>query len=342
MNPIPIKNYTIPLWDESELLPFTVGALLYTPATSKKIASGIMEKKYGTGYSLALCLEDSIGELAVNTAEEQIQNTMETLYNETNKLADDHFYIPKIFIRVREPEQMIKLYQRIEPYSELLSGFIFPKYSIDCAEEYSANLLKINRASSHRLYMMPIIESRDLINPVRRLSLLQELKEQLIHMSPYVLNIRVGGNDFCKEFGIRRHYTHTIYDISAVSMLLGDIISTFSQDFVVSGPVWEYFSSHNDEWKIGLYKELQYDLLNGFIGKTVIHPNQIEIVNYALKVSITDYNDALSILHLDDDFIQVEKSADGFRMNEVKTHRKWAEKILKLSQIYGVKMNESS
>ena len=53
---------------------------------------------------------------------------------------------------------------------------------------------------------------------------------------------------------------------------------------MVSGPVWEYYSSNNDEWAIGLKRELKYDVLNGFVGKTVIHPNQIPVVVDSLKV----------------------------------------------------------
>ena len=53
----------------------------------------------------------------------------------------------------------------------------------------------------------------------------------------------------------------------------------------MSGPVWEFFSSDNEEWKRGLRNELKLDKVNGFIGKTVIHPKQISVVNEALKVS---------------------------------------------------------
>jgi len=35
--------------------------------------------------------------------------------------------------------------------------------------------------------------------------------------------------------------------------------------------------------------------------------------------------------------VLVEKSADGGRMNEYKTHTRWARKICALAAIYGVK-----
>ena len=88
-------------------------------------------------------------------------------------------------------------------------------------------------------------------------------------MKRFVLNVRVGGNDFCNEFAARRHYDQMIYDIIPISQLLGDILTVFAREYVVSGPVWEFFSSDNEEWKTGLKRELSLDKLNGFVGKTV-------------------------------------------------------------------------
>lgn len=57
-------------------------------------------------------------------------------------------------------------------------------------------------------------------------------------------------------------------------------------------------------------------MVNGFIGKTVIHPKQISVVNEALKVSHKDYEDAKEILNWDENGLQVGKSFAGERMNE--------------------------
>lgn len=323
-----------PLWKPQDILPYTVGALLYSPALNKKITSMIAECKYATKYSLAMCLEDSISDTAIGSAEEQLCITL----HQINELFNNNpeFWIPKIFIRIREPKQLLSIFDKIKNYEKIITGFIFPKYTAACAGEFINNLKTINQYCSHTIYMMPIIESSDIINPAARASSLTEIKKQLMEHSEHVLNIRVGGNDFCKVFGIRRQYDNTIYEISAINNILGDIISVFSNDFIVSGPVFEYFAGSDDNWKKGLFRETRQDLLNGFIGKTVIHPNQIEVVNKALQVRTADYNDALRIFNYKKDKLQVEKSSDGTRMNEIKTHLKWAEKTLKLSQIYGV------
>ena len=129
----------------------------------------------------------------------------------------------------------------------------------------------------------------------------------------------------------------TIYDILPVSQLLCDILTVFSRDYVVSGPVWEYYSSNNDEWAIGLKRELKYDVLNGFVGKTVIHPNQIPVVVDSLKVKKQDYDDAMEILSWrDDSALLVGGSAQKERMNEVNTHLRWAKRVASLAAVYGV------
>ena len=60
----------------------------------------------------------------------------------------------------------------------------------------------------------------------------------------------------------------TIYDLGPVAAILLDIVTAFGTEYVVSGPVWEYYAGPG--WEEGLRRELELDLLNGFTGKTVI------------------------------------------------------------------------
>ncbi len=313
---------------------YSVGALLYTPALNKKIANSVITEKFSKPYSLAICLEDTIADDSIELAEQQLGYTIK-------KIAQDHmrveFYLPKIFIRVRSSEQLLRIYYELEEFmEETVVGFIFPKYTLKNADSYNEAMKEINNASSKTFYMMPILESRDIVEYATRYKVLVELKKKIDLVKELVLNIRVGGNDFSNEFAARRHYDETIYDILPIAKLLADILTVFSRDYVVSGPVWEFFSSDNEEWKRGLRNELKLDRLSGFIGKTVIHPKQISIVNEALKVSHKDYEDAKEILNWDENGLQVGKSFAGERMNEVKTHTNWAYKTMALAELYGV------
>ncbi len=241
-----------------------------------------------------------------------------------------------IFIRVREPQQIMRIYKMTEKYHKILTGFIFPKYTVSNADEYNNEMIKINEISENPIYMMPILESGDIVNLKTRYDILYGIKQKADQMNELVLGIRVGGNDFSNEFAVRRHCDETVYDIMPVAQLLCDILTVFVKDYVVSGPVWEFFSGNKDHWKNGLENELKLDKLNGFVGKTVIHPSQIPIVNHMLCVDRNDYEDAKKIINWNDD-IQVGKSFGGDRMNEVRTNYNWAVKTMILSEIYGVR-----
>lgn len=315
---------------------YEVGALLYTPAINDKVFEMIINQKIQENYSLSLCLEDSIDDSTVELAENQVTETLKYPY-EYKKNNDLNFNYPKIFVRVRMSSQIKKIFNNIKNFSEIFSGFIIPKYSLENADEYNSSISELNSVGEKTIYMMPILESSDIIKLDTRATYLCKLKEKIDEIREMVLNVRVGGNDFCKEFMTRRNYNQTIYDITPVRNILSDILTVFSREYVVSGPVWEYFASQNNEWKIGLSKEISLDLINGFIGKTVIHPNQVSILNDQMKVSRSDYEDAIEVLSWRDNRLAVGKSYGGERMNEWKVHLKWAEKIKILSEVYGVR-----
>lgn len=315
-------------------LKYSVGPLMYSPALNKKVADSIIAGDFGGRYSLALCLEDSIAASAVAEAEARVRDTLAKLFEASQK---EDFYLPNIFVRVREPEQIMRLYEQIKDYEAVFTGFIFPKYTVHNAEAYNSGVRAVNAISGKKIYMMPILESRDIVDFRTRPQILGGIKDCVDEMRDYVLNVRVGGNDFSNEFAARRHCDETIYDILPIAQLFGDILTVFSGEYVVSGPVWEFFSGENGEWESGLRRELKLDILNGFVGKTVIHPRQIPVVNDMLKVTRKDYEDAKTILSWDDSGLQVGKSFGGERMNEVRTNYNWAQKTLLLSEIYGVK-----
>ena len=197
---------------------------------------------------------------------------------------------------------------------------------------------KISSQVREPLYVMPIIESKEVMFQQTRIKTLLEINCALKRMASKVLNIRVGGSDFCGIFGVRRGIDHTIWDIKVVADCLADIINVFSKNYVVSGPVWEFFGDDpNDTWAQGLRNEIKMDQLNGIIGKTSIHPTQLEVIQESLIVPYNDYKDAMNILGTSPDLIGVKKSHDGHKMNEVKTHTNWARKTVCLSNIYGVR-----
>ncbi len=311
---------------------YGVGPLLYCPANKDMIAASIIEQKFGNKFSLALCLEDTINDSLVTEAEQKLTASIQQIYTaRTQKF----FYLPKIFIRVRNPEQILHLLDLFGPSMEIISGFILPKFSPANAGSYIQNMITANERSSRTFYMMPIFESADLIDLRTRYNYLYALKDKLAQVENLVLNIRIGGNDLCSLFGFRRHADQTIYRLRPIADFLSDIVTVYGRDYVISGPVYEYFSGYG--WEEGLIHEIAEDKLCGMIGKTVIHPNQISIVNDAYKVPQKDYQDALSILQWDANAASYVAADPGHeRMDERKTHRSWAEQILLLADAYGI------
>ncbi|WP_051604869.1 HpcH/HpaI aldolase/citrate lyase family protein [Lachnobacterium bovis] len=311
---------------------YSVGALLYSPANKSNIARKLINEDFGHKFSLALCLEDTINDNFVSEAETIMIKSLNDIYDASKK---NNFYIPKIFIRVRNPKQISDLTKRLGESRTLVKGFIIPKFSLENAQNYISEIKKINSDYEQTFYVLPILEDSTLTNELERVKILYKLKDLLNSIEKYVLNIRVGGNDLCNNYGFRRHSDETIYDIVPIANILANIVTIFGTDYVISGPVWEYFDGYN--WEEGLKNELRRDLNFGFIGKTVIHPKQISAVNNALKVSHQDYLDACSILNYDLKSSQlVSKKGSQTRMNEYKTHYRWAQKIWFLAKEYGV------
>lgn len=312
---------------------YKVGGLLYTPASDKAIAKKLINKEYDCLTSVALCLEDSIDDKALPMAEQQLKQTLTQLLNCNTSL-------PLVFVRVRDCDHFKRIHDLLKEEEAVIDGYIFPKFDLTNSSTYCKSILDYNQKRQKPLYLMPILESKSIADTGNRVNTLREIKRQLDDIKQYVLNIRVGGNDFSNIYGLRRSETQTIYDIGVIRDILVDIINVFSSDYVISGPVWEYFDDRrSDLWKDGLKRELELDLLNGFFGKTAIHPSQLPIIYESLKVSRRDYEDAVQILNWHDHELAVFKGANGDRMNEVKCHTRWANQIVVRAKIYGIKQD---
>lgn len=312
------------------LLQYKVGGLLYTPALNSHIGDKLKSKTIDGISSIALCLEDSIEDDALSQAERELCKTLSQLEGVSE--------LPLLFIRVRTPQHLKKVHQMLGGLSDLLCGYVLPKFDLSNAERYMELLDLFNASRQSELRYMPILESGMVANIIHRRENLVQIKAIIDTRKEHILNVRVGGNDFCNIFGIRRHENQSIYDIGVIRDILSDIVNVFGADYIVSGPVWEYFGDDpNESWAKGLRKEISLDLINGFIGKTAIHPTQLPIIRDSMKPMRSDYEDAIRILDWTSNGKAVQKSANGARMNEQKCHIRWAKKIEALAEIYGIK-----
>lgn len=323
-----------------EVLQYAIGGMLYMPATRTKIVQDIIEQKNPDIKSICLDLEDSIGDDTVEEALIMLRSTLSKLHKAIEEKTLSINSLPLIFIRVRNPEQLKTLKNTLsQEQLNIITGFNFPKFDSSNAAEYIRTFNELQHSSLTKLYFNPILESKNIMYKQNRLEELAYIQRKLSGFSDHILNIRVGATDFCNIFGIRRKMNQTIYDINVVADCFADIVNFFGKNYVISGPVWEYFNSQGERgpWKTGLEKELSLDKINGFFGKTSIHPVQLPIIAKSNIVDEEDYNDAMSIMGMGTGLIGVAKGSAGNKMNEVKTHSNWARKILAIASVYGVK-----
>ena len=356
--PMEFNKYT-----DRDTLQYCLGATLYMPGT-KDIKDKIVNHQLDV-TSFVMCCEDDIKEEDLPAAEQNILDHMDYFADmiDAGKLTHDD--IPLIFVRVRNPEQFKRFAARITPrQASVLTGFNFPKFNSSNAQQVMYTLVEVNNRLGVVLYGMPILEGpevafRELRN--KELLLLRNILEPYKHL---ILNIRVGGTDMSSLFGVRRGINSTVYDIMPVRDALSDILNFFNRycDYCVSAAVWEYFRAYKDDdiddvikrnfhnalvkgqdivnpAIDGLLKEVMLDRANGFVGKTIIHPTHAKFVNAMFTVVEEEYNDAVQILHTSGGVI---KSEGGGKMNEIGPHHRWAEKIVRRAEVYGVVKNEDS
>jgi len=352
--------------DSREKIAYALGATLYMPAIRKNIVEDLICKKHKGLASMVIDTEDSIGDNMVEAAEETLKEHLNALDSalENGDLSIDE--TPFIFIRVRNSEHLKKIYNLYGEKLKNIDGFVFPKFTDKNAEEYFGNLKDINEAIGKTLYAMPILESQELIYCEKRCDAIKSVATILDYYSHLVLNVRIGGTDFSGLFGIRRSFDVTIYDISVIRDCIAFLVNNFcriERQFVIAGPVWEYFSSERilkpqlrvtpfrgsfgpegekirsrllDDYTDGLMREVLLDKVNGLVGKTVIHPTHIVPVQALYVVNHEEYIDAMSIMSSCQTESGAVKSTYSNKMNEIKPHKLWAEKILKKAEIFGV------
>ena len=214
-----------------DVLPYSLGGLLYTPAIKKGMDSKILNKEINGLKSIAFCLEDSIQDSAVEEAENQLIETLAEI-----KYGADGMDLPLIFVRVRTPKHLLKVSQKMLDAEVLPTGFIFPKFDVFNGERYVKTMSQLQISFGSKIYMMPILESKPVANLKNRVSMLEEIYDVLDDNSDIVMNVRVGGNDLSNLYGIRRSCTQTIYDVGVVRDILANVINVFGQKYVISGP----------------------------------------------------------------------------------------------------------
>jgi citrate lyase beta subunit len=350
------------------LLAAFLGATLYCPGDRPKILEAVV-KQAGRGcVSMVLCLEDSIADSAVAGAEINVADAIIGLHRLS--LAEPETALPLLFVRVRTPEQMLRVAEACGDSLDLLSGFVVPKFEneIGYAEAFFVALRQIQRQTGadgsnggRRLRLMPILESPSMIHSETRTSALAAIREILHENRDDVLAARIGATDLSSAFGLRRSRDLTVYDVQVVASVISDIVNVLGRsddNFVITGTVWEHYETERilrpqlrltpfveaNERELrhrlllggldGLIREISLDQANGLLGKTVIHPSHVPVVHAMSVVSHEEFLDASVILS--DVTGGASASPYGNKMNEAKPHSTWAHRTMLRAEAFGV------
>lgn len=341
-------------------LAVALGATLYSPATRPKLASDVVKCAQQGVRSMVVCLEDSIPDAEVSDAEANLVSQLQAV---------DPDEAPLLFVRVRNPDQIPDIARRLGPAVGLLTGFVMPKFEASGGKAYLDALGEASVLTGVRLLGMPVIETPDAIYRESRAAVLHDIARLLAQHREKILAVRLGGTDLCAAYGLRRPRDLTIYDIHPVASLISDVVNVLGRaddsGFVVTGPVWEYFSAGERLFKPqlrqspfeehqasslrsqlitadldGLIREVTLDKANGLTGKTVIHPSHVQAVHALSVVTHEEFSDATDIMGVPSGGAMASSYAN--KMNEAKPHRAWAERLIRRAKVFGVAAEDTS
>ncbi|MFK7992642.1 MAG: HpcH/HpaI aldolase/citrate lyase family protein [Granulosicoccus sp.] len=287
--------------------PLQLGATMYVPVIHPQLAQVIAGKRYPTLRSVVLCLEDALHDNDVSLGLERLRTLLVT-----RDITDNG---PLVFVRPRDLEMAL----HIATFKGIttVDGFVVPKLAADSLPDWVAIARDLD------IVLMPTLESAWIFDALALSHFAQTLTEAA---DDRVLALRVGGNDLLSHLGLRRVRGQTLYDGPLAGCLSQLMCSLSGRGFALTAPV---FDITDDPDTLAL--ECQRDVDFGFVGKTAIHPNQIDIIQRCFTVPHASFIDAQRVL--DSSAPAVFKR--GGAMLEPATHRTWATRTLARAAIYG-------
>ncbi len=281
-----------------------LGGTLFVPATHKYLEAIALEEKFPKLRSIVLDTEDGIREDKLKDALERIKSLLSAL--QKTKLLR--------FIRPGDVEVLRQILS-FEGIGKI-DGFVLPKFGLDNAEDY-LSLMK-----NHHGCFMPSIEGKELFDAVS----LGKLRDLLLPYQERIPVIRFGAEDMFRQLGLRRECNISLYDMAAPAQVIGNLLTTFKpHGFDLAAPVYRCYKDHE-----GFVRDVRRDLQEGLTSKTIIHPDQIDLLEQVYAVDSQEYEAAREIVSSD-----VAVFAYDDEMAEKTTQYPWAVAILKRAELYG-------
>lgn len=297
--------------------PFALGATMYMPVIQDDAMNCITGRKYPNLRSMVLCLEDALHEKDVDQGMARLQEILVLLLKDIKR--DEN--APLVFIRPRDLEMARKIV-RMRGVNQI-DGFVAPKVRPGEVQQW------ITLLNGTNLRLMPTLETAEAFD----VDAMKSLCNEMLECDPSrILAVRFGGNDLMSCLGVRRQRGLTLYE-GPLNYVMSMLLAVFgTKGFALTSPVFDDITD-----KEGLIKELERDVHFGFVGKTAIHPDQIDVIHRAFSVPHDHVMAADKILEKD------AKAVFKFEgsMLEPATHTNWAERVKGRVNHYGVTTAQS-
>lgn len=289
--------------------PWELGGTLFVPSTHKHLEAICMGEKFPNLRSLVIDTEDGIAQTDLEKGLKQI-----------------HTLLPRLkplrvfrFIRPRNPQTLQTLLN--SPGIEAIDGFLLPKFGLQNHEEYLGLLKDLPYP------FIPSIEGGELFDGAQ----LAALRDTLLPYRSRVPLIRFGAEDMLRQLGLRRDCTLSLFDMALPSYVIGSLMAVFKPyGFEISGGVYRCFRDHE-----GFTRDVLRDLREGLVSKTIIHPDQISLVDSCYRVRADELHEAQQLFNAQSAVFSLNGT-----MAETATQQTWGISVQKRAEIFGIETGE--
>lgn len=295
---------------EHKFDPLQLGATMYVPVIHSQLEDVVSGLRYPQLRSVVLCLEDALHDNDVNEGIRVLRKLLRSQLS--NDVVNEG---PMIFVRPRD----LSMATEIASYEGIshIDGFVVPKLNADALPAWVSIAQQLN------ILLMPTLESAWVFDAVAVSHFAKTLEQTA---QGRILALRVGGNDLLSHLALRRVRGQTVYDGPLAGCLSHLMCTLGGCGFSLTAPVFDITDDPET-----LTRECHQDVNFGFVGKTAIHPCQIDIIQHSFMVSDSLLQDARQVL---DTSAPAVFKRDG-AMLEPATHSAWATRILARAAIYG-------
>ena len=331
-----------------------LGATLYSRANQSTLGQRIRSAGSRGVTSTVVCLEDAI-------ADRDLDSALENMVAEFSLLAAATEALPLIFVRARNPAHLDTVVDRLGALAAVVNGYVAPKFSAADAEAWFAALDRATEQSGRAGVPHARAWSRrrcSTSRPVATSCRPSPARSTSAATRCWPCAPAWPTCAACSACAAARSRPCTASRPCATASPTSSTCSAAPTGATwCRAGVWEYFqrderlfrpelrqSMFDDDGTLrdqlmdrhfdGLMSEVEADLANGLLGKSVVHPMHVAVVNALHTVPHEEWIDAESVLEEEGG----GATASRFRnkMNEAGPHRLWAERIVRRGRAFGV------